>query len=190
MIDTAMTYIKDALSESFSNQFENAKNIIRLSNPINPDGSLPKNIEDKIVFFLTNIEQESSLKNNFNRTADKNGKFSSAGPTIHLNLSLLFCANFTEEAYTDGLRYLSAVIRFFQYNPVVTSAIKGHPLGDSKLHFEMVKLDQSELSHLWSAIGTKLMPAVLYKMRLLAFKDDAQGQAVPSIVQPSKNSIA
>ncbi|MEQ3656377.1 MAG: DUF4255 domain-containing protein [Dokdonia sp.] len=186
MIDTALTFIKNALTESFSNQFENAEDKIAVSNVINPDGSMPNNLEGKIVFFLTSIAQETSLKNNFNRTADKDGKFSSAGPTVHLNLNLLFCANFSGDSYTDGLAYLSAVIRFFQRNTVIIPRMKQNPLSDSKLLFEMVTLDHSELSHLWSAIGSKMMPSVLYKVRLLAFKDNVQGREIPSIVEPSK----
>jgi len=187
MIDTALKYIKEVLTEYFTNQFDNGEDRILLSNTINPDGSVPNNLDGKVVFFLVNVDEESTLKNNFNRTSNKNGLLKASNPTIHLNLNLLFCSNFTEDSYLEGLAFLSAVIRFFQQNPVLKPSATGHPLHDSKLLFEMVKLDNSELSHLWSAIGSKLMPSVLYKVRLLAFKDETQGQTVPSIIQPSRN---
>jgi hypothetical protein len=159
-----------------------------LSNVVNSDGNPPKNLDDKIVLFLINVEEETTLKNNFHRSPNSEGKFDDKNPTAHYNLDVLFCANFTGEKYSDGLAYLSAVIRYFQRNRVIRPIAPEHPLHNSKLLFEMVKLDYSQMSHLWSAVGSKLMPSLLYRVRLLAFRDTLDGAAIPSILQTKTRS--
>lgn len=183
MIDNALANIKEALEESFANEFENVSDKIALCNIINPDGSMPNDLDGKIVFLLVNVAQEMAVKNNFNSTTNKHKKNSNTAPAVHLNLNVLFCANFTGNTYMEGLAYLSAIIRFFQRNPIMKPPSVGKSKEDSKLFFEMVKLDYSEMSHLWSAIGSKLMPSVLYKVRLLSFSADAMGQTAPSIMK-------
>jgi hypothetical protein len=93
-------------------------------------------------------------------------------------MNLFFCTNFDSNVYAEGLSYLSSLIRFFQINRKITI----DTLGNTKsLSFEMCRLDYAQLSHLWSAIGSKLMPAVLYKVGLLAFDDVPLERIIPAI---------
>jgi hypothetical protein len=112
----------------------------------------------------------------------ENGSFAQKSPSLHLNLQLLFCANFDSAIYTEGLSYLSSLIRFFQLHKRIaldrsndTSSVK------NKLSFELCKLDYAELSHLWSAIGSKLMPSVLYKVSMLVFDDAPIRRIIPAV---------
>lgn len=97
-------------------------------------------------------------------------------------MQLLFCANFDSSMYVEGLSYLSALIRFFQINKRIVfddTSNSGHHA--NRLSFELCKLDSNTLSHLWSAIGSKLMPSVVYKVGMLVFDDVPVGRLIPAI---------
>lgn len=187
MIDIALTYIRDVLNESFRNQFTLTEKKVVLSNIVKADGASAEKVEGKIVFFLVNLEEVSILKNSINRSSGISGSFTQTSPPLHLNMQILFCANFDSSVYIEGLQYLSAVIRFFQINKKIE--IKNSGNSNQKidsLTFELCKLDYDQLSHLWSAIGGKLMPAVLYKVGMLVFDDTPVTRIIPTIKNPDK----
>ena len=112
----------------------------------------------------------------------ENGSFAQKSPSLHLNMQLLFCANFDSSIYTEGLSYLSSLIRFFQINKrIVLDPTNNSGSTKNRLSFELCKLDYAELSHLWSAIGSKLMPSVLYKVGLLVFDDTPMKKIIPAV---------
>ena len=41
------------------------------------------------------------------------------------------------------------------------------PTGFNKLEFHIAKLDYLAMQNLWTAMGAKYMPSVVYKMRLI-----------------------
>lgn len=185
MIDVALTYIRDILNEHFKNEFSISENKVVLSNIVKPDGSSAQNVDGKIVLFLISLDEESTLKNNNSRYSNQgDGSFGHKSPTLHLNMNLLFCANFDSTVYAEGLSYLSSLIRFFQINRKITIDQLGRSNPNTKsLSFELTQLDYAQLSHLWSAIGTKLMPSILYKVGLLAFDDVPLERIIPSITE-------
>jgi len=182
MIDTTLTYIKDLLNENFRNEFSISENKVVLSNIVNANGAVASNVEDKVVFFLLNLDEEAALKNNLNRSIPAGGdSYTHSPPVLHLNMQVIFCANFTEKNYAEGLRYLSSVVRFFQSNKKIISGPAARTVNG--LNFELCKLDYGELSHLWSAVGSKLMPAVVYKVGLLLFDDVPMSTMIPAVTQ-------
>lgn len=184
MIDIALTYVRDILNENFRNQFSITEKKVVLSNIVKADGSPAEKIEGKIVFFLVNLDEESTLKNSINRTGGNSGSFTQKSPPLHLNMQIMFCANFDSSVYIEGLQYLSAIIRFFQINKKIEIKNSGQKINN--LTFELCKLDYDQLSHLWSAIGGKLMPAVLYKVGMLVFDDTPVTRIIPTIKNPDK----
>ncbi len=181
MIHNALAYIQDILNENFKNEFSISENKVVLSNIVKADGSSAQNVDGKIVFFLVSLDEEAALKNNLNRFSNQgNGSFAQKTPTLHLNMQVLFCANFDSKVYIEGLSYLSALIRFFQVNRKLS--LDGSNSGKiNKLSFELCKLDYAQMSHLWSAVGCKLMPSVLYKVGLLVFDDAPIERIIPAI---------
>lgn len=183
MIHTVLNHIRDLLNENFRNEFSISENKLVISNIIKSDGTIPQNIDGKVICFLVNLDEESTLKNNLNR-AFIQGKdsFAHHTPTLHLNIHLVFCANFDSTIYLEGLSYLSSLIRFFQVNKKLAFEFSGdssHKI--NSLNFELCKLDFAQLSHLWSAIGSKLMPFVLYKVGILVFDDMPVERLIPVI---------
>ena len=187
MIQAALTYICDLLNENFKNEFSITENKVILSNIVNPDGSVTKDTEGKIAFFLLNLEEEATLKNNLNRSSNIKGTFVQKNATMHLNIQLIFCSNFVGKNYSEGLRYLSTLIRFFQNNKRLAMTSSLNNLKNNRLMFEICKLNFSELSHIWSAIGSKIMPFVVYKVRILTLDDTSLTKIIPAIKEPLKN---
>ncbi len=183
MIDVALVLIRDLLNEHFRNEFSISENKVVLSNIVKADGSSAQNVDGKIVFFLIGLEEEAALKNSLNRSVGPDsGSFAQKSPSLHLNMQLLFCANFDSAIYTEGLSYLSSLIRFFQINKrVALDPSNNSDSAKNRLTFELCKLDYAELSHLWSAIGSKLMPSVLYKVGMLVFDDVPLKKIIPAV---------
>jgi hypothetical protein len=76
---------------------------------------------------------------------------------------------------------ISQTISFFQQNPWFThDNVPGLDPVIDKLTFEMTNLDLVDLSYLISMTGTKYLPSVYYKVRLLPFQSGAMQAEVPA----------
>ena len=133
-----------------------------------------------ITGLLVNIEEEGML-----RTADPyrgvsaDGKPQRVQPEIRLNLYVLFVARF--KVYEQGLQYLAMVLRFFQANRAMdhdNTPTLGADI--EKLVLELVTLPLSEQNEIWSALRTSYHPSLLYRVRMVVFKDSV-GTSVPQI---------
>ncbi|MFV0593360.1 MAG: DUF4255 domain-containing protein [Draconibacterium sp.] len=188
MIDVALTYIRDLLNEHLRNEFSISENKVVLSNIVKPDGSEAQNVAGKIVFFLVGLEEESTLKNSINRNQHSGGgTFAFRSSSLPVNLRLLFCANFDSNIYIEGLSYLSALIRFFHINKRIPLDVKDTN-SPRYISFELNSLGYDELSHLWSAIGSKLMPSVLYKAGIVMHDDIPVQKLIPAVGQTETTS--
>ena len=189
MIDTALIYIRDLLNEHFRNEFTISENKVVLSNIVKNDGSAAQNVDGKIVFFLISLDEESTLKNSINRSpGNDSGSFASRTSPLHLNLQLLFCSNFDSNVYSEGLSYLSSLIRFFHANKIITlDHLNNSSQKLRRLSFELCKLDYDQLSHLWSAVGSKLMPSVVYKVAMVVLDDAPVRKVIPLIKKTESN---
>lgn len=101
-------------------------------------------------------------------------------PAIHLNLTLLFTAIRSEVAYDSALQNLQKVILFFQgkyvFDHINTSILDA---GIEKLILEMVTLNLEQLNHLWSIMGGRYQPSVVYKMRMVTIENVIVDQGIP-----------
>jgi len=84
----------------------------------------------------------------------------------------LFSASFNEKLNIDALKFLSAVIAFFKIKPLFYPGEQFNlPDGLDKLSFEISNMSIQEQSNLWSAIGAKYLPSILYKVRLVTIDE-------------------
>jgi hypothetical protein len=83
------------------------------------------------------------------------------------------------------LKFLSHTIGFFQAKPVLDhhNAPELDPRLE-KLTFGIETLSLSELSNLWSIMGGKYLPSVLYKVRLVTFDSGWAKGSVPVVTRP------
>lgn len=159
-----------------------------LSVLVNQDGTSPLLTENKIVITPVAFEQERIQTGSVTYQAAGSQVFEARNVPVHLNVSLLFAANFSGEYLHEALRYLSLVISFFQGKHVFTlsntPALQGTAI--DKLVFELQNLTLQDKSHLWGMLGAKYIPSVLYKMRMVTITQDALVEVVPAITQFAK----
>ncbi|TAE02962.1 MAG: DUF4255 domain-containing protein [Bacteroidetes bacterium] len=161
MIFNALSTVADELNQFFRNKFSQTEDKVILANLINQDGSLALTESDKVIMTLVNIQQERS-------TASSRQESS-----IKINLYVLFTAYFTGKNYPESLKFLSAILGFFQANNVMDG--QNTPNLDSdieKLTFEIENMTIPDLSNLWGSLGGKYLPSVVYKVRLLAITEN------------------
>jgi hypothetical protein len=125
---------------------------------------------------LVNVEEDriSRSQENFTRTSSL---VTYKNPKVYLNLYLLFSVNLS--SYTESLKRLSYIIQFFQYRNVFTTLTSPSlPDGVGELILDMTTLSYQDLNNLWGIMGSKYLPSVMYKLRLITISEEfVQGQA-------------
>lgn len=124
-----------------------------------------------VTVLLINIEEERIL-----RSADLHARQADDGsrlrtqPEIRLVLYMLFVARFKK--YDAAWAHLSKIVEHLQSMPVLdpTSAPELPP-GIERLVMELVTLDFARQNEVWNALRTTHHPSVLYRVKLLAYRD-------------------
>lgn len=173
-----LTLVRQKLDEFLGNAVASNEDWVVLSNLVDPAGEPYDGARNRVVMFLANIQNDSTISTH-NRTAPiGNDQHAVVSPPIYVVLHVLLIANFYDKNYAEGLEMISRTISFFQQNPSFTSAT----LPDldpeiEKLSFKMVSLDMTDLNYVMGLVGAKYLPTVCYKVRLLPFRGEAiQGQ--------------
>jgi hypothetical protein len=122
---------------------------------------------------VANLEQESTLRNT-PHAIRRNGAIHYQEPPVHLNLYLLFTADFGN--YLASLLRLSQTIELFQSKRVfeASNAAAGNPFPSTleKLVFDYHNLNFEQLNHLWGVLGGAYFPSAVYKVRLVRIQRD------------------
>ncbi len=180
MIESALEYTKDCLSERLKNQFGTTDSKVILNGLVDVDGRLHDKNNNKVVVTLLNLEEETAKPyyDRYRATAD--GKWKDKSPPLRLNVDLLITSIFGD--YKEALKFLDAAIGFFQVNPVLTANnFANIPPGIEKLEFDIEKVNYFNMHSLWSAMGAKYQPSVIYKMRLISYQGDQEIRTIPSV---------
>ena len=131
------------------------------------NGDINNNTNSNIVISLINIEENRISRDPLHYFRSGTDIFLK-NPAIHLNLTLLFTATRSEGAYGAALQNIQRVIEFFQEKHVFDhSNSPGLDPGIEKLIMEMVSVNLEQLNHLWSILGGRYQPSVVYKMRMV-----------------------
>lgn len=173
MIQKAINCISFELNQFMKHRFRSAEDVVVASNLVSLDGSVDIPSENKIVITMINIEREYTAYHNGSSSQIHEGLRTMKQPPVSLNFHILISSYFTGKNYTEALKFLSQVLYFFQGKSTFTS--QNSPSLDpsiSKLTMEIVNLDFKDLSSLWSMIGSRYLPSILYKIRMITFDSD------------------
>ncbi|WP_444997444.1 DUF4255 domain-containing protein [Aliikangiella sp. IMCC44359] len=178
LIGTTLDLIKNKLNQYFCNVYQSSDDWVIISNIVNQDGRLYEEAKDKVILFLANIQHETVISTYNKNVPTDNNRYVTIAPPLYINLHLLFYANYFDSNYRDSLSMISSVISFFQQNSSFTPAsLPGLNADIDKLTFDMVNMDMTDLNYLLGLAGTKYLPSVLYKVRMIPFiSDEMQGQ--------------
>jgi hypothetical protein len=141
-----------------------------------------RDLDEKIVMTLVNIEEETTLKNSSHYRLD-NGRTVYQNPPVHLNLFVLFSVVHYKQ-YETALKRLARVIEFFQWKKEFSFATTPGPNGNSRdirVLPDLYTLSFDQLNHLWGSLGGKQVPFVMYRTRLVSLdaqKRQAEGEPI------------
>lgn len=116
---------------------------------------------DPIIVSVVNWEEESALRNSYPMANER------SQPMQSYVVFILFCAypkNNHADNYMHGLENLEKIKAFFHSNAVVETK---HANEYTKVVSEFVSLNNEQLNHLWSCLGVKYMPSLLYRLKIL-----------------------
>ena len=171
MLEAALIFIRKKLDQHFVNYFGLNESATVLNHLIDPDGSVPQKNQNKMVITLINLEHETAKQfygGQKNVGGDSSGK---VYPAIHFNLDILFTASFDD--YEESLKFLGETIAFFQANQSFNSRnMPDIPTGITMLNFEIESASYFETHNLWSAMGAKFQPSIIYKVRHIGIQSD------------------
>ncbi len=174
MIDDALNFIRDQLTTYLQLKLDILTGgPIQLANitTLQDGGTGSTTVETYNTFLsLVNIEEDriSESQKKYRRTG---GILINENPKVHLNLYVLFAVNL--QNYAESLKRLSLIIQFFQYQNVFTPLnAPALPAGIEKLIFDMVTMSFQDLNNLWGILGSRYLPSVMYKVRMIKISEE------------------
>lgn len=184
IIEDTLVLIRDQLEEALQNSADPRRDQpwVSLSNVIDVNGKPYDQAKQSVVMFLANITRENTISTYAPTVPSRDGTaYVAVAPPIYVDLHLIFYANFEGDDYLDGLRMISEVISFFQQNHRVSrESLPGLPEPIEQLTFDLTNLDSTDLSYLMGLMGTKYLPTVYYKVRLIPFDGRAMQAEIPA----------
>ena len=170
MIHSAVTHLTRSLNQYLGRTLHLNEDIVVISNIVEQDGNVAANVDNKMAVYLVNIEQDATPGYSSKQAGGDSGRREVHHPPLHLNLFLMFSANFGGRNYPEALKFLSHTIRFFQKNSVFNhhNSPDLDP-GIDKLILDIENLNIKDLSSLWSILSGKYLPSILYRVRMLTF---------------------
>jgi hypothetical protein len=184
MISQALTYISAKINAAFFTPAGNPRVILGNITTFNDPGIT----ETNVLLSLINIEEEALLRNPEN-FIKRDPSVVYKNPPMHFNITIIFGAYLPNQDqlgthYEESISKIQKIIGFFQRQNVFdSSGFPDLPVGIEKLVFDLVNLNLEQLHHLWSMLGGKYIPSVVYKMRMVAIDEALESPESPLITQ-------
>lgn len=197
MIDSALLLLRGELENFIQNDKGDSSINVDLRN-IALYEKENRDLEDKIIISLVNIEEESSLKNGRSFRSSLSG-YEYLSPSVNLNLYLLIVSNLSikndeglqENSYFKSLSGLSYIIEFFQHRNSFTLSnsptfqtqerLENPEMQNMKLFIDLYTLTFEQINHLWGSLGGRQLPFVMYKVRLVSIQNKNVRSEAPII---------
>jgi hypothetical protein len=150
-------------------------------------GAGAASLNDRIIVSLINVEEDRISKNPENMVRMQTGMIFK-NPKVFLNLYILFAAH--RHTYRESLISLSFVVQFFQYHNVFNrNNSPGMFAQIEKMIPDLVTLNFEQMNQVWSILGGKYIPSVLYKIRLVSIDEgimEGEGEFIRDITVDAK----
>lgn len=185
MLDDVLVFLKNHLNHQLTPQDGMAVPDTQEEMVVFLDGEKVDPISFKlgaVTALMINVEEENTLRppEPFQAVSADGSKLS-VKPDIRLNIFVLFVARFKQ--YELGLSYLSDIIKNFQANRVFDHHNAPELSEDiDKLILELVTLPFAEQNELWNALRSTYLPSVLYKVKMIVYRD-ADSRRMPEVAE-------
>ncbi|AJC66186.1 DUF4255 domain-containing protein [Dickeya zeae] len=190
MIDDALGYIKSTLNQQLCHQFDSDGELVVVNNLVELNGGYPLKNQNKMVLTMINLEHETIKPFYGSRSPNSPGNTSVRQmlPPVIFNLDVLFTAHFDD--YHEALKFLSATIAFFQATPtLVRQKFPDMPDDLTQLQFEIENSSYEKTQNLWSALGARYQPSIIYKIRHLTIQSNQIAGEIP-VLQHITNKVS
>lgn len=165
MIDNALIFLKEQLNSYIRLKTNSSENQVVFAEHNNIEQIVFP--DDTITVLLINLEEERTFKSG--AVYDSGSQFQ-GNPNLSLNLYTLFVSKFAN--YNDSLKYLSLTINFFNsYRVFESQKFPSLSPEIEKLAMEMVNIPLHQQRDIWSILKTFYTPSILYKARMIVFRD-------------------
>lgn len=184
MIYEVLESICAELNHFLKYQLGQTEDVLVFSNIVDMNGAKALQQENVLHFSLLKIEEERTL----NKTGGFRGNPHALNPSIY-NAHVLIAATHSGKQYPDGVNLITRVLEFFVENPTLDSSnLSNLPSEVDRLTIEYNNYDAREVSNIWGAVGTKLMPYLSYKIGFIpVFKSKSLGGEAPKITGFDRN---
>lgn len=185
MIDQALQLVRDRLNDHLRVRFSVPEDLVNLSSLTDADGKPAQAARNRLALFLTNISRDAVPRS---RSGGGAGPVVQAQP-MHVDIYFIVASGHDAELYGEGLKLVSAALMFFQAQPVFTPQnTPDMPPGLSQLTVEVSNLRVDEISQLWSNLGGRYVPSIMFKMRSVVIDAGAVTGVTPTITAPSQRT--
>ena len=186
MINAAVSHLVVQLNQFLKQAYALTEDVVLMSGLVDAEGHAAPNTNNKLVVFLTNLEKDTVPYRQ--QSAGEAGAMRSvvSSAPLYLNLYVMIAANFSGANYSEALKLISGAIAYFQRFPVFDHQVSpGLDPRIEKLVLDIENLKIHELSNIWTLLGGKYLPSVLYKVRMVAFDTDDIVARVPNVRLPA-----
>jgi hypothetical protein len=191
MIYTAMKFLSGVMNDFIALKDPLAiaggtSGMVALTNIVDQENKLVLT-GNRIYMTLVNTEEETVGKSQLPYLRNPDDSLNIVNPDVKLNLYLMFSAHGDVtgdlSAYEASLKLLNEVVLFFQFRNVFKA--NDHAMlyngGLDRLIVDPVSLTFEQLNHLWATMGAKYLPSLLYKCRMLTFRETVVSPAQPLV---------
>lgn len=189
MIGTTLSFLASGLNERLLTSMPAADDWVVVSQVVGTDGLVPPRAMDKVAMTLVNLQRDPVFRVTEPITRATDGVIVRGNPPLEVNFEVLLSANFADERYSDALTMISAVVQHFHDNASFTAASAPDlPSGTQRVTVEWVDQDLSDTHNLWTSLGGRYAPSVVYKVRTLTLDDGRVHDAAPIVTAVSERS--
>jgi hypothetical protein len=183
MIDLAIQHVAAQLNDALRGRFAVPDDLVVASSLLEPDGNVVPEVSNKIVVFLVNVERDTMPLRALPQSGA--GRLVQTREPVFLNLLVMFAANFSGNNYREALKLLAGTIGFLQARPVFDRANSpGLDARFERITMEIENLNTAELSNLWGILGSRYLPSVLYRLRMVTIDEGQVITQVPRVQRP------
>jgi hypothetical protein len=169
MIYEVLQTLTDNLNVYFRTKLKIQEDKAELSAIVNQDGTIALQSENKVLVSLLNIEREPFSANSGNIGRQK----------LSLNIIVIFCCHFSNSNYSEAIRFLDLIISYFEEN--YTLEAQNIYDGNNKIKIEIETFNLDKVHNIWSTIGAKYLPSVVYKLRMIVVDSNSISTFAPAV---------
>jgi hypothetical protein len=169
VIDLVLNHLAAQLNQALRRALRVTEDLVIAAPLQDVDGSASTHAVNRLVMFLVSIQRETAAYATAQRLPSTAARVPVNASPLHLNLLVLFAANFAAANYQEALKLISFTAAHFQHHALLDH--HNSPELDArieKLTLEIADLSLHDLSNLWGMAGGRYLPSILYRIRMVS----------------------